>query len=76
MDSSGTHSNAGSSAVAALLLVSFMAVLVWDTYAAYTTPQLSSVSEIIQDWSRRFPALPLIVGLVLGHLFWPTYRTP
>jgi len=76
MDSTGAHPNAGSSAVASLLLLAFAAVLVWDTYAAYTTPQLSSVSEIIQDWSRRFPALPLIVGLVLGHLFWPTYRTP
>jgi len=30
-----------------------------------------TVSTVIQSWSRAFPILPLIVGILLGHLFWP-----
>lgn len=31
----------------------------------------ATVSAVIQDWARQWPVLPLLIGLLLGHLFWP-----
>lgn len=33
-----------------------------------------TISSQVHELSRRFPVVPVFVGLVLGHLFWPIGR--
>lgn len=46
---------------------------VYDVVAVWTSPPRPTISAIIQDWSVRFPMIPLTVGIILGHIFFPTY---
>lgn len=55
------------------LLIALACAGAWDIYAAYRGQGVEPVSVVIQDWSRRWPILPLLVGVLLGHLFWPSY---
>lgn len=63
-----------------VLAVSLLATLFvagcWDVWAvAEGTPQLT-VSNLIGEWSAQFPVLPLSIGVLLGHLFWPRRPYP
>ena len=62
--------------VALLLLLSFVVVGVWDIYANFGLPPGQTVSWVLQDWSRQWPVLPLVMGLLLGHLLWPRGGLP
>lgn len=46
-------------------------VAAWDLAAAATGNPTLSVSHLTQAWARDNPVLPLAVGVVMGHLFWP-----
>lgn len=60
-----------------LLAVAFLAALlfiaVWDVYAAFGAGNTQTVSAILYQWGREWPVLTLLVGLVIGHLFWPVF---
>ena len=56
------------------LLVMHTLVAAYDIYAAYFLPTGSTVSAVLQEWAIKFPAMPLVIGFVLGHLFWPVRR--
>ncbi len=56
---------------AALLLVVVLAGL-WDIWVISMGRQADTVSAVLHQWSLQFPILPLIVGLLLGHIFWPS----
>jgi hypothetical protein len=43
----------------------------WDICALYSGRADATVSSVIGRWSHEMPVLPLFVGLLLGHLFWP-----
>lgn len=60
--------------LAIALLVILFVVGIWDIYASYWIGSGNTVSYLIQSWSLQFPALPLLVGFLLGHLFWPIRR--
>jgi len=49
------------------LLANLVAVGAYDVVA--TTTGMPTVSAQIQTWSKEWPALPLCVGLLIGHLF-------
>ena len=53
-----------------LLVVCFLAG-VWDIVAVARGTPLDTVSRTLQTWSLDYPILPLIVGILLGHIFWP-----
>lgn len=53
------------------LLVTF-AVGVWDIYAVAKGRPEDTVSVTLHAWSIIYPILPLAIGLVIGHIFWPT----
>ena len=57
--------------LALVLLGTIAAAGAWDVYAAFALDYHSTVSHIFQTWSIQFPILPLAVGTLLGHLFWP-----
>ena len=69
----------GSVDTASLTLAITLLVLVaiiggWDIWVAFGTVEGRSVSEILYTWGQRFPPLVLLIGLLLGHLFWPVRR--
>ena len=53
----------------ALLLVC-VGIFMWDWYAAVRGQQSCTVSHIVWEWSRSYPLLPLLIGCVIGHIFW------
>jgi hypothetical protein len=42
---------------------------VYDAYAIWYLSEAETVSYWIRRWSHDAPALPLLVGFVMGHLF-------
>lgn len=49
-------------------------VAAWDLTAAATNHPEMSVSALTQRWAIENPVLPLAVGVIMGHLFWPIQR--
>jgi hypothetical protein len=58
-----------------VLAVAFLGVLfvcgIWDVFQASRGAPEDSVSQTVFYWSIQYPVLPLILGILLGHLFWP-----
>jgi hypothetical protein len=52
-------------AIALLVMIGSTAAL----DVVLTSCNQPTVSMHIRDWSRAYPALPLLVGVVMGHLF-------
>jgi len=66
----------GTAAWLAICLIAILAVIgAWDVCVAYGIAQGRTVSSLTHEWATRFPILPFLTGLLLGHLFWPV-RTP
>jgi hypothetical protein len=55
-----------------LLLSIVILISVWDIVAVYRGRPQDEVSHILQSWAHMFPILPLVVGILIGHVFWPT----
>lgn len=57
--------------LAVLLLGNLFLAGIWDVcFLSLGRPE-ATVSKILQGWSLNFPILPLLIGVLLGHLFWP-----
>ena len=61
----------GSAALAIAFLAVCFAVGVYDVYVTYLQGSDETVSTVLGRWGAQFPVLPLMIGLVLGHVFWP-----
>lgn len=59
-----------SSVTGILLFVAALVLLGWDLFA-YLTGKDRTISEIVSKAGWYSPMVPFIVGLVVGHLFWP-----
>lgn len=70
MVSSAEFWNKSSFVIAGWLVANLVFVGVWDITAYATGQESSTVSSVFRAWSHAFPQLPLLVGLLLGHLFW------
>jgi len=57
--------------LAAAMLAVIVLAGVWDIYVAARGRNEDTVSSVLHGWSLQFPILPLVVGLLLGHIFWP-----
>lgn len=44
---------------------------VYDVWASYTLGRSATVSYVVQSWAIQFPILGVLIGIILGHLFWP-----
>lgn len=53
--------------VGLFFLGNLVVVGLWDMYAHASGQE--TVSAVISDWSKSFPELPFIAGLLGGHLF-------
>ena len=57
------------------LLIAVTAGLIgWDIYVAANEPRGDTISEIILATSRIYSSLPVALGVVVGHLLWPSPR--
>lgn len=56
----------------ALLIAATAALIGWDIYVASNGVRGDTISEIILATSRQIWTLPLALGIVVGHLMWPT----
>jgi hypothetical protein len=58
-----------------VILIGFTGLIVYDVYLAAQGGYENTISYRCLQAARREPLLPLVVGLVLGlllgHLFWP-----
>ena len=61
--------------LAVALVVVAAAIGGWDIFAAATGRPLDTVSVTLFDWAVRFPILPLVIGIIIGHCFWPQSRS-
>lgn len=52
-----------------LIVLTFIGM--WDVYCSYKRWPDETVSACIQDWSRSFTILPILIGIVIGHVFFP-----
>jgi len=57
--------------LAALMLISALIVGAWDIVAVARGTPADTVSRTMLDWSAIYPVLPLVIGIILGHTFWP-----
>lgn len=46
-----------------------VAIVVWDLYVSYAGRHQDTVSQILGEWSRRWPETLLVLGMLLHHLF-------
>lgn len=59
--------------LAAAIIAVLACVGAWDVYSIFALPGNLTVSAIVYAWGQQFPPLVLIIGLILGHLFWPVH---
>lgn len=57
---------------AALLVLLLVCVGIFDFVALYSHGRILPISEVVQEWSARYPMVSVICGVVIGHLFFPT----
>lgn len=55
--------------VAISLAVNLAVVGVADVFLITMYGQEASITALVHEVSKRWPAIPLVVGLVVGHLF-------
>jgi hypothetical protein len=56
-----------------IIRLSILAAIVigWDIFLANNAPDGDTISESVLYVAHRHPALPFILGVIMGHLFWP-----
>lgn len=53
-----------------LLFVTF-GLIAWDIYVATNREKRDTISVVMLDTARKHPAIPFLLGVIMGHLFWP-----
>lgn len=56
--------------VAIALHLALLTVGAYDVWAYYTHGHTWTASYVIRSWAAEYPILPLLIGTLLGHLFW------
>lgn len=61
--------------VMAIIFVGSLAGIgAYDSYCLFADTPGITVSAVLREWSEAFPILPLLLGVVVGHLFFPLPR--
>jgi hypothetical protein len=56
-----------------LLIVSIFFYAVYDVIIFAINGPEATLNQVILNDSRIHPVVPLAVGIILGHLFWPQH---
>lgn len=54
-----------------ILVVTAILLIVWDIVVAANPVAGDTISEITLAFARKHPVVPFIMGVIMGHLFWP-----
>jgi len=54
-----------------IIALTIIFLVTWDVLAILYSSNESSISSIMYDFSRKHPIIPLAVGVLIGHFFWP-----
>lgn len=57
-----------------ILIAVALLLIGWDIYVAVNKDEGDTISEIFL-WVSRHPIVPCAFGVLMGHLFWPQYRS-
>lgn len=57
--------------VAWFLILIFLTVGLYDAWAAMYKPREYTVSFALLAIAREFPIIAIVVGIIIGHLFFP-----
>lgn len=47
------------------------AIIAWDLMLGWGILEGRTITSVIREWSKSFPLLPFLAGVLSGHLFWP-----
>ena len=57
--------------ITAVVLATFIGlILLYDLWAVSVWGMDATVSAVVRDYSKSYPVIPLLVGIVCGHFFW------
>lgn len=56
---------------ASALMVAVFTAGLWDVLVTYGFVIGPTVSEVLRAWVSRWPVAGVLLGVVLGHIFWP-----
>lgn len=59
---------------AVCMMLSCLFAGLWDVWVIAHGRPNDTVSRVLQEWSVAYPMLPLALGILLGHIFWPTWQ--
>lgn len=54
------------------VFLAFVGVGVWDLVLATDGLRGNTLSELLYGFSREHPIVPFALGILCGHLLWPT----
>ena len=57
------------------LLLTLIALLGYDLFAVYQFGYEGTISLVVFTMAKSFPIIPFLVGVVVGHLFFPIEGT-
>jgi hypothetical protein len=53
-----------------IMVAAIVVLVIWDIYVATNPIPGDTISEITLNFARHHPVIPLIIGIIVGHLFW------
>ena len=64
----------------AALIVAVVGLIGWDIFVAVDERDVepgegATISEVVLGFAGEHPVIPLLIGIVAGHLCWPQVRT-
>ena len=54
-----------------VLVCVVLLLLAYDAAALVLGGVQATISRVILEWSRKYPIIPFLCGVLCGHLFWP-----
>ena len=52
-----------------VIIGAVVALVIYDVIAYVVGGLKATISAVIWDWSKRYPFVPFVVGILMGHLF-------
>lgn len=60
--------------IALWLVTNLLFVGIYDIAVRYDFVHGESVSYFLREWSKELPLLPVLIGILIGHLFFPSIK--
>lgn len=52
-------------------LLAALVIAVWDICVIAQGRPNDTISVLFNEWAHRHPILPLMLGILIGHVIWP-----